>query len=263
MSNLTPASIIRIRDAVSNTLPVNESNINLEAITDMNARLDLSLIRAVRDEEGKPVSYEEVKTAIEAVSLNFGVDAGIRRVKDFVQCYRPSGVSFLGGESDEYKRHSIIQVSTEENPLDTTVQSAYDIEMDGDDTIISGGGELRDNVIVFDTVGKIKIIRHERGIAAPRKKRRKIRVTMGEEDFQIMSAAARDIMKTHDPEQPGAVPGMSQTNQGGGDPGQPDPQPARHRTSRRQWRTPAGREAKYLEDNTLQETRLRKRKPDD
>ena len=62
--NLTPASIIKIRDAVSNTLPVNESNIDLEAITDMNARLDLSLIRAVRDEEGKPVSYEEVKTAV-------------------------------------------------------------------------------------------------------------------------------------------------------------------------------------------------------
>ena len=156
VSNLTPASIIRIRDAVSNTLPVNESNIDLEAITDMNARLGLSLIQAVRDEEGKLVSYEEVKTAVEAVSLNFGVDAGIRRVKDFVQCYRPSGVSFLRGEGDEYKTCSIIQVSTEENPFDTTIQSAYDIEMDGDDTIISGGGELRDNVIVFNTEGKIK-----------------------------------------------------------------------------------------------------------
>ena len=74
---------------------------------------------------------------------------------------------------------------------------------------------------------------------------------MGEEDFQIMSAAARDIMKTHEPEQPGAVPGTSQT-QGSGDPGQPDPQPARCHTGRRQWRTPAGREAKYLEYNPLQ-----------
>ena len=86
---------------------------------------------------------------------------------------------------------------------------------------------------------------------------------MGEEDFQIMSAAARDIMKTHDPEQPGAVPGTSQTEQGGGDPGQPDPQPERRHTGRRHRRTPAGREAKYLEDNPLQETRLRKRKQDD
>ena len=81
---------------------------------------------------------------------------------------------------------------------------------------------------------------------------------MGKEDFQIMSAAARDIIKTHDPEQPGAVPGMSQTEQGGRDPGQPDPQPARRHTSRRQQRIPAGKEAKYLEDNPLQETRLRK-----
>ena len=47
VSNLTAVSIIRIRDGVSNTLPVNESNIDLEAIVDMNARLDLSIIRAV------------------------------------------------------------------------------------------------------------------------------------------------------------------------------------------------------------------------
>ena len=269
VSNLTAASIIRIRDAVSNTLPVNESNIDLEAIVDMNARLDLSIIQAVRAEEGKPVSYEEVKTAVKAVSLNFGVDAGIKRVKEFVQCYGPSGVGFLGGEGEEeYKRHSIIQVSSEENPLDTTIQSAYDIEMDEDDTIISGGGELRDNVIVFDTEGKIKIIRRKRGIAAPRKERRKIRVTMGEEDFKIMSAAARAIMKTHTPKEPGAVPGtLKQQNNGGRDPGQPDPQPApqpgKPRSSRKRRRIPAGREAKYLEDNPLQETRLRKRKQDD
>ena len=108
---------------------------------------------------------------MEAASLNFGVDAGIKRVKEFVQHYRPFGVGFLRGEGEEeYERHSIIQVSSEKNPLDTTIQSAYDIEMDGDDMIISGGGELRDNVIVFNTEGKIKIIRHERGIAAPRKK---------------------------------------------------------------------------------------------
>ena len=47
---------------------------------------------------------------------------------------------------------------------------------------------------------------------------------MGEEDFKIMSAAARDIMKTHQPEKTGAVPGTSKQKNGrGGDPGQPDP----------------------------------------
>ena len=108
----------------------------------------------------------------------FSVEAGIRRIKDFVQCYRPSGVAFLRDEGDEeYRRHSIIQVSSEENPLDNTIQSAYDIKMDADDTIISGGGEFRDN-IVFNTEGKIKIIRQPRGVAAPRK-RCKIRLTMG------------------------------------------------------------------------------------
>ena len=92
---------------------------------------------------------------------------------------------------------------------------------------------------------------------------------MGEEDFKIMSAAARDIMKTHtpeEPEQPGAVPGTSKQQKGGGDPGQPDPpapQPGKPHSSRKRRRTPAGREAKYLEDNPLQETRLRKRKQDD
>ena len=79
---------------------------------------------------------------------------------------------------------------------------------------------------------------------------------MGEEDFKIMSAAARDIMKTHTPEEPGAVPGMSKQQNGGGDPGQPDPQPApqpgKPHSGRKRQRMIAGREAKYLEDNPLQ-----------
>ena len=98
-----------------------------------------------------------------------------------------------------------------------TIESAYDIEFDGDDTIISGGGSLRQNVIVFDSEDNIKIVRRARCLPAPRK-RRKIRVTMGERDMEIMSAAARNILQHHqEPGEPDDVPPLE------GDPDVPPP----------------------------------------
>ena len=134
--------IVRFDQLVSDALPVNETNINLDAITNLDERLD-----AVQDEDGRPVAYDDVQSAMEAASVNFGAEAGINRMKNFIKCYRPSGIGFL--EGDDPRRRSIIDVSTAENPMNDTIESAYDIEFDGDNTIISGGGSLRQNIIVL------------------------------------------------------------------------------------------------------------------
>ena len=207
--------IMRFDQLVSDALPVNETNINLDAITNLDERLDMSVIRAVRDEDGRPVAYDDVQSAMEAASVNFGAEAGINRMKNFIKRYRPSGIGFL--EGDDPRRRSIIDVSTAENPMNDTIESAYDIEFDGDDTIISGGGSLRQNVIVFDSEDNIKIVRRARHLPAPRK-RRKIRVMMGERDMEIMSAAARNILQHHqEPGEPDDVPPLE------GDPDVPPP----------------------------------------
>ena len=43
---------------------------------------------------------------MEAASVNFGVEAGINRMKNFIKRYRPSGIGFP--EGDDPRRHSII-----------------------------------------------------------------------------------------------------------------------------------------------------------
>ena len=141
-TDLTENSIISIANIVSDALPVTETKINLEVV-DINSRTDLSVIRAVRDEDGKPVKYDEIPSAMETVMENFGTEVRIRRVKDFVRRYRPSGVAFLGGEDEEEtRRQSIVNFATDKNPMNDTVENAFDIELDGDDTVISGGGRF-------------------------------------------------------------------------------------------------------------------------
>ena len=252
--------IVRFDQLVSDALPVDETNIDLDAITNLDERLDMSVIRAVRDEDGRPVAYDDIQSAMEAASVNFGAEAGINRMKNFIKRYRPSGIGFL--EGDDPRRRSIIDVSTAENPMKDTIESAYDIEFDGDDTIISGGGSLRQNVIVFDSEDNIKIVRRARCLPAPRK-RCKIRVTMGERDMEIMSAAARNILQRHqEPGEPDDVPpleGDPDVPPPGGDPPAPGPggeslqgagQGARRPTKGR-------RETRALDPNAIIATKLR------
>ena len=62
-----------------------------------------------------------------------------------------------------------------------------------------GGGDLRENVIKVDLEGNVRLIRRRRDQPAPRK-RRKMRLTLGPQDFEIMSAAARNILEGYIPE---------------------------------------------------------------
>ena len=121
---------------------------------------------------------------------------------------------------------------------------------------------MRQNVIVFDSEDNIKIVRRARRLPAPRK-RHKIRVTMGERDMEIMSAAARNILQRHqEPGEPDDVPpleGNPDVPPPGGDPPTPGPggeslqgagQGARCPTKRR-------RETRALDLNAIIATKLR------
>ena len=72
-------------------------------VTESNVSLNdtLPAIRAVRNPDGEPVPVEDVQTSIEAAAKNFSVSTQLRRLKQMVKKYRPSGVGFLGGLAED------------------------------------------------------------------------------------------------------------------------------------------------------------------
>ena len=136
---------------------VTETNI------DLNENLEnLSCIRAVRDEHGNLVEYDSINETIVEVSKNVTIDVKLSRLKEFMDEYGGDDVQFLEviDEEDEPLHDRITAtVPDEDDPLG---ENAIDIEMDGDNTIISAGGALVDNLIIYDKEGKLSICAKDR-----------------------------------------------------------------------------------------------------
>ena len=198
-THLTLEHVIRFKQLQTETFGVTESNVSLNDT--------LPAIRAVRNPEGEPVPVEEVQMSIEAAAKNFSVSTQLRRLKQMVKKYRPSGVGFLGGldedeqaEKDEKyiapEKHVAIQYPTEDEPLDDTIESCFDVELDGDATIISGGGDLSENMFVYNhEEGYMEIHHRDAPAAAPKKrKRNKVRLSLlRPADHNILFQALRDV----------------------------------------------------------------------
>ena len=166
---------------------VTETNI------DLNEKLeDLSCIRAVRDEYGKPVEYDSINETIVEVSKNVTIDAKISRLKEFMDQYGSDDVKFLEvvDEEDEPLHDRITATIPDED--DPFGENAIDVEMDSDNTIISTGGALVDNLIIYDKEGKLSICAKDR--FRPRTTvRSKHRITFDAEEFAKLSSMIESI----------------------------------------------------------------------
>ena len=179
-------SILNITPDVFN---VTETNI------DLNEKLeDFSCIRTVRDEYGKPVEYDSINETIVEVSKNVTIDAKISRLKEFMDQYGSDDVEFLEvvDEEDEPLRDRITATVPDED--DPFGENAIDVEMDGDNTIISAGRALVDNLIIYDKEGKLSICAKDR--FRPRTTvRSKHRITFDAEEFAKLSSTIESIHK--------------------------------------------------------------------
>ena len=71
-------------------------------------------------------------------------------------------------------------------------ENAIDVEMDGDNTIISAGGALVDNLIIYDKEGKLSICAKDR-FRPCTTVRSKHRITFDAEEFAKLSSTIESI----------------------------------------------------------------------
>ena len=76
--------------------------------------------------------------------------------------------------------------------MDTNIQTALDVEMDGDLTIISGGGVLMENFLVYDGEGKVQIINKD-SMPPTTVKKRKTRITISADDLQKFNDTIKNL----------------------------------------------------------------------
>ena len=177
-------SILNVTQDVFN---VTETNI------DLNEKLeDLLCIRAVQDEYGKPVEYNSINDTIVEVSKNVTIDVKISRLKEFMNEYGGDDVEFLEvvDEEDEPLCDRITATVPDED--DPFGENAIDIEMDGDNTIISTGGALVDNLIIYDKEGKLSICAKDR-FRPCTTVRSKHQITFDAEEFAKLSSMIESI----------------------------------------------------------------------
>ena len=176
-----------ISNITSDVFNVTETNI------DLNEKLeDLSCIRAVRDEYSKPVEYDSINDTIVEVSKNVTIDVKISRLKEFMDEYGGNDVEFLEvvDEEDEPLHDRITATVPDED--DPFRENAIDVEMDFDNTIISTGGALVDNLIIYDKEGKLSICAKDcfRLCTTVRSKHR---ITFDAEEFAKLSSMIESI----------------------------------------------------------------------
>ena len=147
--------LLSILNVTPETFNVTETSI------DLNCNLDV--IRAVRDGEGNPVSKEKVAKVMNFTSIDLNLDMRVSKLIDLMEDYGEEGTQFLVGNDDEPLRNRVVaSYPTAEEPMETKVQTALDIEMDGDLTIISGGEFLMEDYLVYDGEGKVQLINPKR-----------------------------------------------------------------------------------------------------
>ena len=181
-------------DYLPSTLNITPDVFNVtETNIDLNEKLeDLSCIRAVRDEDGKPVEYDSINNTIVEVSKNVTIDPKISRLKEFMDEYGGDDVQFLEviDEEDEPLRDRITATVPDED--DPFGENAIDVEMDGDNTIISTSGALVDNLIIYDKEGKLSICAKDR-FRLRTTVRNKHWITFDAEEFAKLSSMIESI----------------------------------------------------------------------
>ena len=76
--------------------------------------------------------------------------------------------------------------------METKIQTALDVEMDGDLTIISGGGFLMEDFLVYDGEGKVQLIKKD-SMPPSTAKKRKTRITIPADDLQKFDDTMKNL----------------------------------------------------------------------
>ena len=179
-------------DYLPSILNVTPETFNVtETSIDLNCNLDV--IRAVRDGKGNPVSKEKVAEVMNFTSIDLNLDTRVSKLIDLMEDYGEEGTQFLVGNDDEPLCNRVVaSCPTAEEPMETKVQTALDIEMDGDLTIISGGGFLMEDYLVYDGEGKVQLIQKD-SMPPSTAKKRKTRITLPADDLQKFDDTMKNL----------------------------------------------------------------------
>ena len=182
-----------ILDVTSETYPVNQHNIDLT-----NVAGDISEIRAIRDNDGKPVKYDDMTDSVYLQSVNVTVESRCSRLKHFVEEYNQEEEEFLEPEDEEEEKlHTLVTATTpsDDEPIEEG-ESAVDVEFDGNSTIISGGGSLGENILIYHDEGTIQLSDTDSWVPSSQH-RKKTRITLRAEDFAVLSSTVDNIMQQY------------------------------------------------------------------
>ena len=126
-------------------------------------------------------------------SINLNLDKRVCKLIVLMEDYGQEGTQFLVGDDDEPLRNRVVaSYPTTEEPMETKIQTPLDIEMDGDLTIISGGGFLMKDYLVYDGEGKVQLIK-KNSMPPSRAKKRKMRITLPAADLQKFDNTIKNL----------------------------------------------------------------------